>query len=138
MAQLLYLSLLAISGYLYILKLKNLGRQMFLIFCMRNITKISIYQKILVYQRFDYIGVKSYQYTTWESFSIFHVCRLVFDEQSYQSSNKHAFCYLCPSNRHCRHMRHRGVCRNKSVSNSQKKHQFHILFLHLNQQINIS
>ena len=126
MAQLLYLSLLAISGYLYIFKLKNLGRQMFLIFCMRNITKISIYQNILVYQTFEYIGVKSYQYTAWDS--IFHVCILVFNEQFYQSSNKHAFCYLCPSNRRCRHMRHKDVCRNKSVSNSQKKHEFHISF----------
>ena len=53
---------------------------------------------------------------------------MLFNEQSYQSSNKYAFCYLCASNRYCRHMQHRGICRNKTVSNSQKKHQFHISF----------
>ena len=53
---------------------------------------------------------------------------LLFNEQFYQNSNKHAFCYLCTSNRCCPHKRQRALCRNKSVSNSQKKHQFHISF----------
>ena len=102
-------------------------------------TKISIYQEILVCRRFEYIGVKSYQYTTWESFSIFHVCRLVFNEWSYQSSNKHAFCYLCASNTATVDICNKGAYAETNLCPTHKRNiNFTLLFLHLNQQINIS
>lgn len=53
-------------------------------------TKISIYQEILVYQIFKYIGINSYQYTTLHSFSI--------------SVHSVASKKFCASNRYCRHM----------------------------------
>ena len=123
----LYLSLLAISAYLYIYKnLKHLGKHMVSIFCLRNINQNFLYTKKFWYIRHLSTLVSSHINIPHGLVSVFfmYVCWYLMNSFIKVATNMHSVTCALQTGAVdiC------GICRKKSVSNSQKKHQFHISF----------